>query len=142
MLLVDSADGRAEGPFHASARRLAGRLLPERPLAPLPETHTLFKSFYLVKRAVGRVAVTPRWEGASRDGRLLILYSENDLGGAWQRDSLGQWTHSVYPEGERQREVAFRWGVNIVMYALCLDYKSDQVHIPFILRRRRWQVGP
>ena len=38
-------------------------------------------------------------------------------------------------------ETAVRWGINAVMYALCLDYKSDQVHIPFILKRRRWSVG-
>jgi hypothetical protein len=25
------------------------------------------------------------------------------------------------------------------MYALCLDYKADQVHVPFIMKRRRWK---
>ena len=39
-------------------------------------------------------------------------------------------------------EMAARWGINIVMYAMCLDYKADQVHIPFILKRRQWQVRP
>ena len=43
------------------------------------------------------------------------------------------------PGGERQRELAFRMGVNLVMYSLCLDYKTDQVHVPFIMRRRRWK---
>ena len=43
------------------------------------------------------------------------------------------------PGGERQRELAFRLGINLAMYALCLDYKTDQVHVPFILRRRQWQ---
>ena len=37
--------------------------------------------------------------------------------------------------GERQREVAYRFGVNLVMYALTGNYKADQVHVPFILER-------
>ena len=55
------------------------------------------------------------------------------------RDNYGTWEHECYPGGERQRELAFRLGVNLVMYALCLDYKTDQVHVPFIMKRRRWK---
>lgn len=76
----------------------------------------------------------------SGGGRAAIVYSQNDLGGAWARDRVGQWQHEVVPGGENQRELAFRLGVNLVMYALCLDYKSDQVHVPFIMRRRMWQA--
>ena len=74
-----------------------------------------------------------------RDDRAVIAYSQNDLGGAWQRDDMGNFEFVCEPGGERQREMAFRLGVNLVMYALCLDYKSDQVHVPFIMRRRRWR---
>ena len=49
------------------------------------------------------------------------------------------WEHEVLPGGDEQREKAFRLGVNLAMYATCLDYKTDQVHVPFILRRRQWQ---
>lgn len=73
-------------------------------------------------------------------GRAVIVYSQNDLGGAWARDRFGQWVHEVVPGGETQREHAFRLGVNLAMYALCLDYKADQVHVPFIMRRRMWQA--
>ena len=45
----------------------------------------------------------------------------------------------MLPGGDTQRELAFRLGINLAMYALCLDYKTDQVHVPFILRRRQWQ---
>jgi hypothetical protein len=31
--------------------------------------------------------------------------------------------------------MAFRFGVNLVMYALTGNYKSDQVHAPEVLRR-------
>ena len=75
-----------------------------------------------------------------RSGRAVIVYSQNDLGGAWARDRFGQWVHEVVPGGETQREHAFRLGVNLAMYALCLDYKADQVHVPFIMRRRMWQA--
>ncbi len=75
-----------------------------------------------------------------RAGRAVIVYSQNDLGGAWARDRFGQWVHEVVPGGETQREHAFRLGVNLAMYALCLDYKADQVHVPFIMRRRMWQA--
>jgi hypothetical protein len=43
----------------------------------------------------------------------------------------------VVPGGEEQREQAFRFAVNVVMYALCLDYKTEQAHIDFIMRTRR-----
>ena len=69
--------------------------------------------------------------------RLAVLYSPNDLLGALARDSLGTWEMEVVPGGEGQREKAVRLGVNLAMYALCLDYKEDQVHIPFIMKRRR-----
>ena len=82
----------------------------------------------------------PYLEGVEHDGRLVVIYSQNDLGGAWARDNFGQWEHEVVPGGGMQREMAFRLGVNMAMYALCLDYKTDQVHVPFILRRRQWQA--
>ncbi len=78
-------------------------------------------------------------EGVVADGRLVCRYVANDLGGAWARDDFGNYDFPCEPGGEKQRELAFRMGVNLVMYALCLDYKSDQVHVPFIMKRRRWK---
>jgi hypothetical protein len=138
-LLVDSAEARPGGPFDLAVRRLAKAVLPQNKLAKIPKTHTLHKSFYLIGSSVGRVSVTPTFEGISRAGRYSFIYCQNDLGGAWARDAFGQWEHDVYPGGGRQREIAFRWGINILMYTLCVDYKADQVHIPFILKRRRWR---
>lgn len=139
-LVIDSADARPGGEFDKSVRRLVSGIFPRTPLEKLKPAHTLFKSFYLLHRPVGRVASVPYLEGVSRDGRTMLLYCQNDLAGAWSRDNFGQWEHSVYPGGDRQRELAIRWGVNTVMYSLCVNYKADQVHIPFILKRRRWQV--
>ncbi len=140
-LVVDSAEAQPGGEYDRGVRRLATELFPKAPLAKLPGDHTLYKSFYLLSRPLGRVATVPHLEGITQDGRTLLVYSQNDMAGAWARDNFGQWEHSVYPGGDRQRELAIRWGVNLVMYALCVDYKADQVHIPFILKRRRWRIG-
>ncbi|MBW7941891.1 MAG: DUF4159 domain-containing protein, partial [Candidatus Kuenenia stuttgartiensis] len=75
-------------------------------------------------------------EGITLGNRTVIIYSHNDLGGAWAKDPLGTWEYEVIPGGERQREMAFRLGINIIIYALTGDYKQDQVHLPFIMKRR------
>ncbi|MBI3178976.1 MAG: DUF4159 domain-containing protein, partial [Deltaproteobacteria bacterium] len=69
--------------------------------------------------------------------RLAVIVSLNDLAGAMSRDEFGEWEYDVGPGGEVTREMTFRLGINVVMYALCLDYKEDQVHVQYILRRRR-----
>jgi len=140
LLVVDSADPRPGGGFDQSVRTLARRLFPKEPLEKLPADHVVYKTFYLLRTPVGRVAAVPYLEGVTHDNRLVILYSQNDMAGAWARDNFGQWEHEVYPGGDSQREMAFRLGINLAMYALCLDYKADQVHVPFILRRRQWQA--
>jgi len=96
----------------------------------------VFRSFYLLDRPMGRVLGPTHLSALMRDERAAVVYSRHDLGGAWARDNLGTWEHAVTPGGEAQREAAIRLGVNLVMYALCLDYKDDQVHAPFIMRRR------
>lgn len=135
-LLVDSADGSDGTGFDASVRRELARVLPTAPLQPVPRDHVLHKSFYLLDRQGGRVLVKPWMEAQALDGRLAVVYSQNDLGGAWARTELGDWEYPCTPGGEPQRETGIRLGVNIAMYALCTDYKDDAVHLPFIMRRR------
>lgn len=139
MLVFDSSEDRVDGGFHASARREVLALLPDQPLERLPASHVLFKSFYLCRGNEGRRPTADFVEGVHEDGRLKILYSHNDLLGAWSRDASGRASLAVNG-GERGREMALRFGVNILMYALTHDYKEDQVHVPFLLRRRRWRV--
>jgi hypothetical protein len=135
-LVVDSADGTEGGGFDASVRRELAKVLPSAPLSPVPREHVLYKSFYLLDRQGGRVLVKPWLEAQVLDGRLAVVYSQNDLGGAWARSELGDWEYPCTPGGEPQRETALRLGVNLAMYALCTDYKDDAVHMPFIMRRR------
>ena len=140
-LLIDSAEATPDGGFDRSVRRLLEALYPapEKGLEIVPGDHVVYKSFYLLDRPLGRVATSPVMEGVLRDRRLQVAYVQNDLGGAWARDNFGNWEYECVPGGIRQRELAFRMGINLVMYALCLDYKSDQVHVEYIMRRRRWR---
>ena len=135
-LLVDAADGSDGTGFDAAVRTELARVLPASPLRALPRDHVLYKAFYLLDRQGGRVLTKPWLEAQLLDGRAAVIYSQNDLGGAWARTELGEWEYPCTPGGEAQREAAFRLGVNLAMYALCTDYKDDAVHLPFILRRR------
>lgn len=142
-LLIDSAEGSTDGAFDGSVRKLMSAVFPTsgatKGLEVIPSDHVVYKSFYLLDKPAGRLAIAPAMEGVIRDGRLVAAYIANDLGGAWSRDDFGNYEFRCEPGGERQRELAFRMGVNLVMYALCLDYKADQVHVPFIMKRRRWK---
>ena len=136
-LLIDSAEGRAGGGFDESVRRLLARVLPGDLPTRVPDDHVVWKSFYVLHGPAGRILAAPYVEAVGRDRRLAVIYTQNDLGGALARDGFGRWEHDVIPGGEVQREMAFRFAVNVVMYALCLDYKTEQAHIDFILRTRR-----
>jgi Domain of unknown function (DUF4159) len=134
-ILIDDASPESGG-FDASVRRDLARAFPGERLQRLNPQHTLFRSFYLIDRPVGRVAEPEYLEVITHAGRAAVVYSRHDLGGAWARDENGDAAYAITPGGLAQREQAIRLGVNLVMYALCLDYKDDQVHAPFILRRR------
>lgn len=136
-LFIDMTGGEADNAFDQSVRRLVKRLFPQSPLQKLPSTHTLYRSFYLTQRFGGRRLVNAYIEGVTRDDRSSVIYSMNDHSGAWERDTFGHWVYPVVPGGELQREHAFRFGINLIMYALCVNYKQDGVHIPFIMQRRQ-----
>lgn len=136
-LLIDVSDGVAGGGFDNAVRRELGRIFPDKPLGRVPTEHVMYKSFYLLDRHGGRVPTRPYMEGISVENRLAVIMSLNDLAGAVARSEFGEWEYDVGNGGPAAREMTFRLGINWVMYALCLDYKEDQVHIPFILQRRR-----
>ena len=142
LVLVDDAAPNVSDGFLASARRDLRRALPDVPIAPLPSDHTLFRSFYLLPRPEGRVAGPSQLEAMIVNDRAAVILSAHDLGGAWARDVYGNWTFPVEPGGDAQRERAIRLGINVILYTLCLDYKDDQVHAPFIMRRRGSDSAP
>ncbi|MGV3624486.1 MAG: DUF4159 domain-containing protein [Archangium sp.] len=136
-LFADANDGSDGAGFDASVRRELTRVLPQTPLTVLPTTHVIFKSFFLLDSAPGRFLNKPNLEACLINKRAAVVYSQNDVLGALNRDEAGTWEYEPSPGGTRQRELATRLALNIAMYSMCLDYKDDAVHLPLIMNRRR-----
>ena len=77
----------------------------------------------------------PTGPASAGDGVSTILITENDFASAWAMDKSGSFMFPTVPTDPLQREMAFRAGVNIVMYTLTGNYKADQVHVPALLER-------
>lgn len=128
-------------------RMLATLDIPE--LEPVPADHVLTKTFYILDRFPGRYGTGQTWVEAlppqsqeegnrparSGDGVSPIIITSNDLAAAWAVGPRGEALYPVVGSDTRQREMAYRGGVNIVMYALTGNYKADQVHVPALLER-------
>ncbi|PBB65036.1 RNA-binding protein [Mesorhizobium sp. WSM4312] len=118
------------------------------PLEPVPSDHVLTKSFFILPEFPGRFAGSPLWVEASLDasnadnrpvrtgdGVSPIMITANDFAGAWAVDENGDPLLPTVPADPMQRIYALRAGVNIMMYMLTGNYKSDQVHVPILLER-------
>ncbi|QCK88915.1 DUF4159 domain-containing protein [Phreatobacter aquaticus] len=152
MVIFDTRDALTATPGQASPaqatlrRIIAGLDIPE--LEPVPRDHVLARAFFILREFPGRYADGGTWveaippatdEEAARPARASdsvspVIITSNDLASAWAIDRQGNPLLPVQGEA-RQRELAFRFGVNIVMYALTGNYKTDQVHVPALLER-------
>jgi hypothetical protein len=147
---IDAPPGGAtQSPGMVTLRAILSSLdVPE--LEPVPDDHVLTKTFFLLRDFPGRFTSGRLWVEAlpsdqenddsprparAGDGVSSILITSNDFAGAWAVRSDGDPMLPLETEDPRQREYAFRVGVNIVMYALTGNYKADQVHIPSLLER-------
>lgn len=156
MILFDTQDadlGTAAGaasPNGRALQRIAARLdIP--PLGPVPQDHVLTRTFYLLQDFPGRWTGAPVWVEAAanteavegmpfrnlNDGVTPVVIGGNNWAAAWAVDEGGD---PLYPvgrglAGERQREMALRFGINLIMYVMTGNYKSDQVHVPALLDR-------
>lgn len=156
MILFDTRDADiarfgSSSPMGRKLRQLAAALdIP--PLEPVPEDHVVTRSFYLLQDFPGRFNSRDVWVEAAppgaekvdgmpfrnlNDGVTPVVIGGNDWAAAWATDDRG---NPLYPvgrgyTGERQRELAYRFGVNLVMHVLTGNYKSDQVHVPALLDR-------
>ncbi len=138
MIVFDTRDGAAGSSGNKGLQRLArGLNLP--PLAPIKPDHVLTRSFYLLQDFPGRLSGGQVWVDASPERRndnvSGVIVGSNDWAGGWAVDNYGQAANSNGRGGTRQREMSLRFGVNLVMYALAGNYKSDQVHMNTILER-------
>ena len=142
--------GEARSPGMVALRSILSSLdIPE--LEPVSRDHVLTKTFFLLRDFPGRFNTGQLWVEAlpagkdaddegkrparAGDGVSSILITSNDLAGAWATRTDGQAMLPMVPGEARQREFAFRAGVNIVMYTLTGNYKADQVHVPALLER-------
>jgi len=132
-----SGEGFAPGARAALRRVTQGLAIP--PLMPVPEEHVLRRAFYLLNELPGRFAGGQVWvsrvEDRANDSVSPVVIGGHDWIGAWAVDERGQNLHAAVPGGTRQRTLAYRFGTNLVMYALTGNYKGDQVHVPAILER-------
>jgi len=155
MLVIDTQNG-ASG-FGAAApldMRQIARALNLPPLAPVGQDHVLSRSFYLLADFPGRWRGTPVWTEAPKPGERglakelglaqfdrvddnvsPVVVGSADWASAWAVDERGGPMFPIGRSGGNQREMAIRFGINIVMYALTGNYKSDQVHAPAVLER-------
>ncbi len=131
IIVIDSR-GDAAGVRAAAA----GLAVP--PLTPLTTEHVLSRSFYLLSQYPGRTDGDTVWvqrQGdRSNDDVSPVVIGSHDWAAAWATDAAGRHTIAI-DGGPRQRTLAFRFGVNLVIYALTGNYKGDQVHVPHILER-------
>ena len=128
--------------FDQSVRTELGKIFPDAPLERISPEHVLYRTFYRLDYPAGRAIYKPYVEAIHQGSRLCAVLIHNDLTGALARDSIGNWAHQPVPGGENQREMAIRFGVNLVMYSACLHYKDDQVHIDYLLHKRKWRISP
>ncbi|MCP4330915.1 MAG: DUF4159 domain-containing protein [Alphaproteobacteria bacterium] len=141
MILFDTRDRAPGGRNDRSVTRQLRQLvrgLDIPPLVPVPEEHVLTRAFYLLSEFPGRWRGGTLWveeEPKVNDGVSSVIVGGHDWASAWAIDETGRPRFAVVPDGERQREIAFRFGVNLVMYALTGNYKADQVHVPAIMER-------
>ena len=120
-------------------------------LEPMPADHVLTRSFYLLQQFPGRHARGGVWVEASpdaaaaegmpfrnlNDGVTPVVIGGNDWASAWATNDFGVPLIPVGRgfAGEQQREIGYRFGINLIMYVLTGNYKSDQVHVPALLER-------
>ena len=142
IILIDtrgsgSGEGFVPGTDAALRRVTQGLQVPA--LAPLTGEHVLARSFYLLQDFPGRfdggTIFVGRDQDRSNDSVTPVIIGGNDWAAAWAVDPAGRNPFATIPGGARQRTLAYRFGVNLVMYALTGNYKGDQVHVPAILER-------
>ncbi len=156
MILFDTRDAELAGLTRTTpeARRLQAiaRPLDIPPLEPVPDDHVLTRTFYLLQDFPGRHTGRDVWVEAAppdaeraegmpfrdrNDGVTPVIIGSHDWAAAWAVDEQGQpmVRLDMGMTGQRQREMAYRFGVNLITHVLTGNYKSDQVHVPALLER-------
>jgi hypothetical protein len=158
MILFDTRDADIAGfgggtTPEGQALQLIAEGLDIPPLEPMPGDHVLTRTFYLLQDFPGRHQGGQVWVEASpdaaaeaaegmpfrnlNDGVTPVVIGGADWAAAWATDDIGMPSVQVGRgfAGEQQREMSYRFGINLIMHVLTGNYKSDQVHVPALLER-------
>ncbi|MGH7051819.1 MAG: DUF4159 domain-containing protein, partial [Acetobacteraceae bacterium] len=147
IILMDTEGGDADAtgsgagfaPGAAAALRRVSQGLAIPPLTTLTYQNVLAHTFYLLRDFPGRFDGAPVWlarDPSNRNDNVSpVIVGGDDWVAAWAVDANGHHPYVAVPDGPNQRLVAYRFGVNLVMYSLTGNYKGDQVHLPAILER-------
>ena len=152
LVVLDTRDAASNNGTNATAELaflqslLSGLSLP--PLEEIPANHVVMRSFYLLQTLPGRYAQGKNWIEAlppeagnggaparASDNVSPLIITSNDWASAWAIDRSGRALYPIEASMPRQREMALRAGVNLVVYALTGNYKADQIHVPALLER-------
>jgi hypothetical protein len=137
-VFFDTRD-RGGGSFASDRLEEISRNLDIPPLAAIPSDHVLTKAYYLLREFPGRWTGGRVWvardTARTNDGVSPVIVGSHDWAAAWAMDETRKPQFPVVPGGERQREMAYRFGINLLMYVLTGNYKADQVHVPAIMER-------
>ena len=140
-LVVDWQGGSAAlEQFRNSVAKFVGSLFPGAGLERIPKASVVYRSFYRLKYASGRLRLVDDLYGVVQDERYVILVSFNDMLSAVERAKDGEFSRKVVPGGVNQREDAIKVLVNLVVYALCLDYKDAKLHLDYLKSKRNWRL--
>ena len=135
ILIIDDSAGVKDSPFARSVKRELAKIFPNEPLERIKESNAIFFSFFLMPKVCGVRQSAPYLEGVERSGQLSVIFSENDMFGAWEKDKLGNWLKDCRPGGEAQRLEAQKLCVNVIMYAMVGTYKLDAIHTDYIRQK-------
>lgn len=131
-IFVEDRMGEKNGTFDHSFRDEIKKVFPDHSLSILTREHAIFRSFYLLRTVTGRKLTNNFLEGLDLEGRTALVYSQNDILGAWSKDLFGNFLFSCSPGGEAQRWESQKLMINIILYSVTGTYKTDPIHTPFI----------
>ena len=129
---MEDREGEKGGSFDFSARGELKKMFPEKTLSIIPREHAIFRSFYLLRTVGGRRLTNNYLEGLEINGRIAVIYSQNDILGAWAKDLMGNFLFECRPGGEPQRWESQKLMMNLILYSVTGSYKTYSIHLPFI----------
>lgn len=137
IIFIEDSSGNKASRFNKQIRKEFEDIFPGKRFKKLEQTNAIFRAFYLLRGIGGRTITNNFIEGMDLFGRTAVIYSQNDMFGAWVRDKFGNYVWECTPGGDTQRFEAEKFTINLLLFSVTGTYKSDVVHKPFIEEKLR-----